>query len=515
MSSSSERSALRNLVAAVVVLVLIGILGAAFKFLVLPKIKAHLTAATSAGQSYTSTLTVCGDSFAGYAVLRSAQMKRELGSEGIRLAWKDDAADYMARAKALRDGECDMAVNTVDADLVTGDSLGEFPASIVLVIDESHGADGIVSYKAAVPNVQALNQPGAKIVATPDSPSETLARQMISGMLPALTSESWLESENGSEAVYKALTRAKTGERKAYVLWEPWLSKALEIDGVQTIYDSSATSGAIVDVLVVNRAFLASKLDTVVFVTQAYFRSLYSYASSPTGLADLVAQDASEQGSKLTQAQAASTVEGIAWKNTMENYAHMGLVPKYEAGGLSNMEDMVSGIARFLVRTGKLAKNPVEGREHELYYDAVLRQMQSQKFHPGGEEKMRGSSELPALSDSQWDGLMVVGTLDAKTIAFRRGSSELSPEAGRDAAEIAINLKGWPSYYITVEGHARADSADQEAAGALALLRAQRVGDALVSAGISKNRVRRLSKPASQGNGEGQSVTFVLAQKPF
>lgn len=515
MSSDQEIRARRNLAAAAVALVLIVILGVAFKFLIYPKIQEGLVAQTSTGTAYTSTFTVCGDSFAGYAVVRSPEMKRELGSRGIRLNWVDDAADYTARTKALRDGSCDAAVHTVDADLVTGVELGEFPASMIFVIDESRGADGVVAYQAAVANVQALNQSGTKIVVTPNSPSETLARQMISGMLPVLTAEPWLEQAEGAEAVYKALARSNPSDRKAYVLWEPWLSKALAIDGVARLYDSSATLGAIVDVLVVNRAYLSAHVDDMVFFTAAYFRSLWHYTSQADGMVGLVMQDAKEMGSELTREQADVTVAGIQWKTTLENYAHMGITPRFEAKGIQSMEEMISGISRFLVRTGKLRENPVEEREHELYYDAVLRELKAQAFHPGGQEQMRGHDELPALDAVQWKALTVVGNLDAKVVVFKRNASELSPEGRRDVSEIARQLKGWPAYYITVEGHARADAADQAAAGELALSRAQSVSEALASAGISKNRVRTVATPSTQHNGEGQSVTFVLAQKPF
>ncbi len=514
--ADNETRAMRNLGAGILALILIVILGVSFKFLLYHTLHSRMVESTSASGSYTSQITVCGDSFAGYAIVRSPAMKRELASKGIRLNWKDDAADYGARAKAVRAGDCDFAVNTIDADLVTGEGLGEFPGSIIFIIDESHGADGVVAYKTAVPNVQALNQNGAKIVVTSNSPSETLARQMISGMLPILANDQhWLEAADGAEAVYKQLSGTKPNERKAFVLWEPWLSKALEIDGVQKIYDSSATTATIVDVMMVSRSYLSERADLVNFFTQAYFRSLWSYTSQPSGLRDLVMEDAQEQGSKLTNDQALATVAGIRWKNTLENYAHMGLVPRFEAKGIPNMEDMVSGISRFLVRTGKLVKNPVEGREQELYYDTILRQMQASKFHPGGEEQMHGASELPALAADQWEKLMVVGNLDAKSIAFARGSASLSPEGVRDAREIGRLLKGWPNYYITVEGHARADAADQVAAGALAQNRARSVGEALQTAGVSKNRIRAIAKPSTQSSGEGQSVTFTLAQKSF
>ena len=84
----------------------------------------------------------------------------------------------------------------------------KFPGSIVLVIDESKGADAIVAYKRAVPHIPSLSHPRARIVLTPDSPSETLARIMINKMsLPSLPA-SWAVETKGAEEVYKRLKSA-------------------------------------------------------------------------------------------------------------------------------------------------------------------------------------------------------------------------------------------------------------------------------------------------------------------
>src|SRR5205823_3043507 len=56
-------------------------------------------------------------------------------------------------------------------------SIGDTPpGSIVLLLDETQGADAIIAFRDAFPSVDALNRPDLKIVGVGDSPSETLAR---------------------------------------------------------------------------------------------------------------------------------------------------------------------------------------------------------------------------------------------------------------------------------------------------------------------------------------------------
>ena len=108
---------------------------------------------------------------------------------------------------------------------------------------------------------------------------------------------------------------------------------------------------------------------------------------------------------------------------------------------------------------------------------------------------------------------MTVGNLDAKSVGFRRASTDLSVQGERDVQEIAERLRNYPSYYITVIGNARTEG-DPEANRRLALDRAQTVTDRLLYVGVSQNRVRTIAADSSRSGGAGQSVTFELSQNP-
>ena len=83
---------------------------------------------------------------------------------------------------------------------------------------------------------------------------------------------------------------------------------------------------------------------------KAYFRANHAYRDESARVA-LVKRDAAKGGAKLTDAEARRLVEGIWWKNTQENLAHMG------RGGrtaLPLVEDMIASITAVLLETGAI-----------------------------------------------------------------------------------------------------------------------------------------------------------------
>ena len=194
------------LAVAIIWVVILAGAAAAFKFLILPGEEEDLLDATGTESQYKQTVTLAADAFSGYAVLRSEAMRAQTKTFGLKLEIEDDKADYVGRMKALEEGRVQMAVFTVDALLTAGHDIDSFPASIVMIIDETTGADAIVAYKpgdgsakqSGLANLQALDQPGARIVATPSSPSEFLARTVIATLsLPSLP-EKWLVEADGA-----------------------------------------------------------------------------------------------------------------------------------------------------------------------------------------------------------------------------------------------------------------------------------------------------------------------------
>ena len=339
-------------------LIIIGIIGLVYKFVVEPRLRGNLLKETST-QRYAHEIKVAHDSFPGYAILRSPAVKNLLDRRGMKLTFVDDKADYVGRMRGLKSGKHQMAVFTIDAYLKAGSAIGEFPGSIVLVIDESKGADAIVAYQRGVPQIPSLSHPRARIVITPDSPSETLARIMINKMsLPSLPNN-WAVEANGAEAVYKKLKSADADEPHAYVVWEPYVTKALAIDGVHLLLDSSKLKGYIVDVLVVQREFLSANAELVTHVVQAYLRANYDYHNQGDGLVSLIEADAKQYGDALNRTETLKLVEGIEWRNTMENYAHFGVISGQAAKGTDRLEAMIGKIMQVLVSTNSIAADPV------------------------------------------------------------------------------------------------------------------------------------------------------------
>ena len=261
--------------------VIVGGIAATVRYFVLPKYKQKkqedLTLKTSSAGKYKITVRLAADNFSGYCIFRSPELDRRLSQTGIKLSVIDDGADYMKRIKALSKGEVEMAVFPISSFVQCGAQLGEYPASIIYVIDETQGADAIIAYKNSVSNINALNSLDARIVLTPDSPSEFLARVMIASFnLPNLSKDKWIVKANGSSEVYGKF-RAETQKKNyAYAMWEPDVSKALKDTNAHVLLDSSKVKGYIVDVLVARRDFLINNGAVAREVIENYARTVYA-----------------------------------------------------------------------------------------------------------------------------------------------------------------------------------------------------------------------------------------------
>ena len=516
-----------NLIVGLVLFMGFIVIGVAFRFLVYPDLKADLVSGTGSESQYDHVVTMNMDSFSGYAALRSPRFDDNLRSRSIKVKRVDDGADYGARLKALKRGNAQFAVFTIDALLKSSADLGDTPATIISIIDETAGADAIVAYKSAVPDLRTLDDSSAKLVLTEASPSEFLGRVAIAEFGLKSLPTRW-DGQDGAEAVYKQMKRAKQSEKRGYVLWEPFKSKALQDPDVHVLFDSSRLSGYIVDVLVVQRQYLLDHPDVVQHVVEAYLQAQFHYRTSTESLTALVRDDAERTGAPLDAAQAQNIVDGIHWRNTLENYAHFGLVDRRQAGSVLHLEDSIANITSVLQRTGALSADPLNGEPSRLFYDGTLRALRDGDFHPGNGlgivNDALGTAELDAvrvqsavaLSESEWDALTPVGTMQVKPLSFGRGGARLNVQSKRELEALARRLQALPNLYLSIEGRSRSDG-DPEANRVLA---EQRAGAALLylsERGVSTRRMRtRTASPDATGaTGASQSVAFVLSQQPY
>ena len=463
---------------------------------------------TSSHARFDETVTIGQDLFSGYAGLRSDEMRRYLGSESLGLKLVDDGADYTKRIKALQSGDLDMAVFTVDALLKACHDLGEIPATIILVIDETKGADAIVGYKSKFPNIDSLNSSQLKFVLTPDSPSETLPSVMRAYFDLSNVPLNAVVEADGAADVYKKWRASNQNDNQVYVLWEPYVTKMLENPNMHVIVDSSRFRGYIVDVLVVNRDYLFKHKDTVRKVVQSYLRTAYEHS---TQMDTLIKTDALAAGDALSDDQVTNLVEGIWWKNVQENYAHMGL---QRGHSLQHIEDIIEQIVDVLKKTDSSFSDPTGGHFEKLYYNDLLAELQKNSFHPGrtmdSTGQIRSEVTLRELDESGWSKLEPIGTLQIPTIQFARGTSILTNSSKQVLDTLVKNLETWPTYYVSVIGNA-STKGDAEANRLLAESRSKAAADYITSKGISPIRLRAVgSKPS--GN---SSVSFVLGQLPY
>lgn len=480
-------------------------------------LKLRLTAAgaTVAGggkPAAPSRVALALDSFSGYAVFRSELFKRLLAAQGVQLDLVDDGADYAKRLRSVATGQTPLAVFTVDALIKASADAGALPATIVLAIDESAGADAMVAYAATFPNIDALNRSDARIVATRSSPSETLARVVMGSFdLQKLGRDPFVPATS-AEDVYRKMTQAPAGEPSVFVLWEPFVSRALKIPGTHVLIDSSRFRGYIADVLVAQRDYLLEHEDRVRTFVETYLRAAHELGRRPGGMAELVRADAAAQGDPLSAEQAAKLAKGIRWKNTTENFASFGATA---GGGGPTLAQMIGNITQVLLATGGIQRDPADGNPGRLFYDRIVRALSDAAFHPGHatgtEEATTPAAQVAALAPEQWDALVPVGTLQVERIVFARGTSDLTDQSRRALARLAETLQAFPSYYVMVRGNARADG-DAEANKRLAERRAAAAADFLLQAGIPAARVRAIGAAPAGAGGESQSVTFVLGQ---
>lgn len=517
------------LIAAVVWCVILACLAAGYRFLVHPYFKGRLEGATGSASQYREELAVAADSFSGYAVLRSEALRQQMKSRQTRYTVLDDKGDVTGRLKALRDGKVQFAAFTVDSLLLAGARAGDFPGTIVLVIDETRGSDAMVAPAGGVKSLQELNAADARIVVTPNSPSEFLARVVVAHFnLPNLP-ENWMVSADGPAAVFNQLRSARPAEKKAFVLWEPYVARALAQPGTHVLLDSSKLKGYIVDVLVAGREFLRDHPDRVQQFVEAYCRAAYVYAQQPAGFQRLVQEDARQTGAEsLDEAQARQVVQGIRWKNTLENYVHFGLAKATADGGSDYLEDIITRVVEVLRKTRALAADPLEGKYNGLFYDQILQAMQRGQFHPGRgadplpgvaaaagpDEQVRAEHAMAALTTEQWQQLQPVGELRAEPVVFGRGSAGIGVASERDLQALARRLQSLPQFYVRIIGQTRAEG-DADANRQLAQARADAVAQYLRTQGISPDRLRTEAAPSAVAGGEGQSVIFVVGQLPY
>jgi outer membrane protein OmpA-like peptidoglycan-associated protein len=464
------------------------------------------------------------DSFSGYAIFRSPDFKKRLatGLGAFDFEYVDDDANYEKRMKSIESGETPLAVFTIDALITQTKNKPIPPASIVLLIDETRGADAMVSWTTGLKDIDGLNNNRAKVVLTEASPSETLFRVVrshfdLQKLPPRKDYLIAADPKKGARDVFEKFQSWPRTDPAAFVLWEPYVSQARALPGAHVLVDSSQFKGYIVDVLVVQRDYLLAGDEKtkkehraqVEKVIATYLDTLHDLQKSASAMARLVKVDAAAGDEKLTDEDARQVVKGIWWKNSMENYDHLGLLRPDETKGLQPISDMINRITTALDQTREPGAAWVAlPRPDKLYDDDFLRALAERRPRFHGDEKILEERVAGQLTD--WKDLMPIASLQFEPIRFGGSTNdELDDEEKSILKDLEYKLKAWPTCYLRVEGHTK-PGGDLDANRELAMKRANAVKDYLVTKlNFSENRIKAIAGEP----GPGKFVTIIALQQ--
>jgi len=425
------------------------------------------------------TITILGDEWLGYFVLRSIDFQRRMAEEGIRVRFRMEP-DFDTRIEALKDGDAEFIVATLDSYLTNGGRFG-WPGVAVFVIDESFGGDAVLA-REGIESVDDLNAAAIKGAFVGESPSEFLITSQASHFqLEELMPRLEQMRVGSAEEAYRALER---GEVDFAVLWEPLTSQALnEIDGVHKLVDTREAQGIIIDIALASRRVVADDPELVRTVIRAYFETLHDYLNDVGRMQEAAAEDAGE-----SRADARRMLAGIKFSTLDENRADWLF-------GEERLAESARSIRRILADAG-IRVSPPSDDPRSLIYTGSLSAVAND---PGAIKRVAprydaSADDFDELSDEEWAILSdkVRGTLLEEPITFRPGSTQI-PDSFEDLLREALpKLSHYPTHRLVVEAHV-APGDDPEGAVALSEKRAAAVKEFLVlEGGLPRERIHTI-----------------------
>ncbi|WP_226375298.1 ABC transporter substrate-binding protein [Effusibacillus dendaii] len=178
---------------------------------------------------------------------------------------------YSDSLTALNTGKIDANSQTL-IDTLTPVSKG-IPLKAVLVNDNSNGGDGVV----VKPDITSLQQLKGKKIATELGTVDHFL--MLTGLDKAGLKESDVQYTNMT--VNDAGPAFISGNLDAAVLWEPFLSKAVQEGKGKLLFSSADTPGLIPDLLVFREEVAKNKPEEVQKVIAAWFDALEYWKEHP------------------------------------------------------------------------------------------------------------------------------------------------------------------------------------------------------------------------------------------
>lgn len=467
----------------------VGMLAVFIWYLARPKVIEQGQKNTSDAQGISETFRVGGDNYLGYWFMTSPEMRKEALAQGLNIDFTDDGGAYADRLEKFSNGKYDCIVLPVNSYLQHG--VGHnYPGVIVGAICESRGADGIVAFKDRLPSgtkLNALNNPGLKFVYTGESPSSFLLDLTICdfGLSDLKTANTWRKEVGSAREVYNA---AQKGEGDVFVLWEPDLSRALQLPNMTYVWGSDKFSGYIVDVFVFRREVIEKEEARALKFLKTYFRVMDVYANNRDRAISEMSVSAN-----LPKDSVAEIVKKISWFDLNENASlEFGIAQR--AGDVANdgVINTIIACTNVLLRTGKFPNDPLKGNPYLITNTSLLKALLNARTTGAvGGGGVPEAIRFAPLDDEGWKRLREIGTMRVEPITFDQSSNMLNEDGKSRVDEIAGMLaNNYPGYRVVIRGHT-APGGDESENTRLSLERAEVVTQRLIAVHrLDPNRVR-------------------------
>jgi len=469
-----------------------------WKFLA-PRFFAKGQVATSDAAKIQGKIAGAGDNYIGYEFIRSNEMKRALGQQGLILDWKEDNGAYNQRLDEFAQGKYDFIVLPINSYLSHG-AAHKFPGVITAVISESKGADAIVGYadRVAATNgheikINNLNNGNLRIAFTPDSPSSFLLSIPVVhfGLDQLQHTGPWRVEAQGSK---DALEKLRKRLVEVAILWEPDVSRALEINGVKVIFSSEQVRGLIIDVIVFSREAIRKQPDLVKLFHRDYFRAIQIYTNDrPRMLKEFA------KSSGLNEKAIETILNKIDYADLAENALQWFNLGNTGVVGDEQIISSIRSITDIMIRNGELRTDPLDNNPFLI----TNRDIVAELFQSGGLANLGTATAAPKdfapLSETQWQALAEIGTMAIRPITFQQsaGMLTITGKLEIDAAAQAL-INNYPQYRVLIKGHT-SRGYDAEADLKLSQDRAEVVKKYLeVVHGIDADRLRAIGRGSSE-----------------
>lgn len=290
------------------------------------------------------TFKVATFTWVGYAPLYLAKEKGFF--EGITVDLQK-IEDTPARRAALTSGKIDGSVDIVDSFTVA--RAAGLPAQVVLKLDDSMGADGIIVKK----EIKSIKDLKGKLVAYPkDQPSHFFLLALLDkeGMTIKDIQKKETQEADQAGAAFVA------GSVDAAVTWEPFLTQASGMENARVLTSSRETPGLIVDVFTVREDFLKENPETVKAFTRGWFKAVEYWRDNPKEANEIMAK-----AMGLKPQEFAKMIGGLKYSDLADNQAFF----KRGGDGQSKFTDLVTRADKVWLREGLIKKsvdpNSVDG----------------------------------------------------------------------------------------------------------------------------------------------------------